>query len=132
AEGRTEVRGEVSMGRAHNGLGILCGVASVSFGVGVPFSASVPLSGAQSQLSFYKDIAPIVWHRCSPCHRSGQVGPFSLMTYDDVRSRAAQIAAVTARRVMPPWKPEPGKGDFKDVRRLTGDELTKLQQWLAE
>jgi tetratricopeptide (TPR) repeat protein len=90
------------------------------------------LSGAQSQLTFYKDIAPIVWHRCSPCHRSGEVGPFSLMTYDDVRGRAAQIAAVTARRIMPPWKPEPGKGDFTDVRRLTDEELGKLQRWIAE
>jgi len=100
--------------------------------VRVLFSASVPLSGAQSQLTFYKDIAPIVWHRCSPCHRAGQVGPFSLMTYDDVRSRAAQIAVVTARRIMPPWKPDPGKGDFMDVRRLTDAELGMLQRWIAE
>ena len=41
------------------------------------------------------------------------------MTYDDVRRRAAQIAAVTARRIMPPWKPEPGKGDFQ--RRAAPD-----------
>ena len=53
------------------------------------------------------------------------------MTYDDVRGRAAQIAAVTARRIMPPWKPEPGKGDFTDVRRLTDEELGKLQRWIA-
>ena len=30
------------------------------------------------------------------CHRPGEIGPFSLLTYDDVRRRAAQIAAVTA------------------------------------
>jgi tetratricopeptide (TPR) repeat protein len=92
----------------------------------------IPTVASAQPLTFYKDIAPIVWHRCSPCHRAGEVGPFSLMTYDEVRSRAAQIAAVTARRIMPPWKPEPGKGDFRDVRRLTDEELRKLQQWIAE
>jgi tetratricopeptide (TPR) repeat protein len=92
----------------------------------------IPTAASAQPLNFYKDIAPIVWHRCSPCHRPGQVAPFSLMTYDDVRSRAAQIAAVTARRIMPPWKPEPGKGDFTDVRRLTDAELGMLQQWIAE
>jgi hypothetical protein len=82
---------------------------------------------AQPRLTFYQDIAPIVWHRCSPCHRAGQVGPFSLMTYDDVRRHAAQIATVTARRIMPPWKPVHGKGDFQDERRLTDAELGMLQ-----
>src|SRR5262245_53455391 len=134
-EGRTrttEVRGQVSMARAHNGLETLCVVAFVCLCVRVLFSAFVPLSGAQSQLTFYQHIAPLVWHRCSPCHRPGEVAPFSLMTYDDVRSRAAQIATVTARRIMPPWKPEPGKGEFRDVRRLTDRELGMLQQWIVE
>src|SRR5204862_6808517 len=85
------------------------------------------VSSAQPRLTFHKDIAPIVWHRCATCHRPGEVGPFSLLTYDDVKARAAQIAAVTARRIMPPWKPEPGKGEFQDERRLKDDELQMLQ-----
>jgi len=90
------------------------------------------VSSAQPPLTFHKDIAPIVWHRCATCHRPGEVGPFSLLTYDDVKARAAQIAAVTARRIMPPWKPEPGKGEFQDERRLKDDELQMLQRWIAE
>jgi tetratricopeptide (TPR) repeat protein len=92
---------------------------------------SVP-AAAQSHLTFDKDIAPIVWRRCATCHRAGEIGPFSLVTYDDVKRRATQIAAVTSRRVMPPWKPEPGHGDFQDARRLTDEELHALQQWIAE
>jgi tetratricopeptide (TPR) repeat protein len=90
------------------------------------------VASAQPPLTFYQDIAPIVWHRCSPCHRPGEIGPFTLLSYDDVRGRAAQIAAVTARRIMPPWKPEPGAGTFQNERRLTDDELQKLQRWIAD
>jgi Flp pilus assembly protein TadD len=87
-------------------------------------------AGAQSRVTFTRDIAPIVWTRCATCHRPGEVGPFSLVTYDDVRRHATQIADVTARRVMPPWKPTPGKGDFEGERRLTDLELQKIQQWV--
>jgi len=88
-------------------------------------------ASAQPRLTFTRDIAPIVWARCATCHRPGEVGPFSLITYDDVRRRATQIADVTSRRVMPPWKPEPGKGDFESVRRLTDVELQKIQEWIG-
>ena len=69
--------------------------------------------------------------RCVTCHRPGEIGPFSLTTYADVRRHATQIAAVTARRAMPPWKPLPGKGDFQNQRRLSDRELATLQQWIA-
>src|SRR5262245_20474031 len=87
---------------------------------------------AQPRLTFSRDIAPIVWTRCASCHRPGEVGPFSLITYDDVRRRATQVADVTTRRVMPPWKPEPGKGDFEGERRVTDLELLKIQQWVRD
>ena len=89
------------------------------------------LAQAQPRLTFTTDIAPIVWTRCAPCHRPGEIGPFSLITYDDVRRHAAQIAVVTARRIMPPWKPVAGKGEFQSERRLTDRELTALQDWIA-
>lgn len=89
------------------------------------------LGHAQPPITFNKDVAPIVWARCAPCHRPNEIGPFSLLTYDDVRRHAAQIAAVTARRIMPPWKPIAGRGDFQDERRLSFRELQTLQQWIA-
>ena len=88
-------------------------------------------SVARAQPTFTRDIAPIIWTRCTPCHRPGEIGPFSLITYDDVRRHARQIADVTARRIMPPWKPVAGRGDFERPRRLTDRELQALQQWIA-
>ena len=34
-------------------------------------------------------------------------------------ARVFEQAAATRDRVMPPWKPEPGYGQFADERRLT-------------
>src|SRR5258707_14771408 len=97
------------------------------------FSILCPsLAHAQPRLTFTKDIAPIIWSRCASCHRPGEIGPFSLITYDDVRRHAALIAEVTARRIMPPWKPAVGKGDFQSVRRLTDPELQSLQRWIKD
>lgn len=96
----------------------------------LPLLVSPSLAAAPP--TFTKDIAPIVWSRCAPCHRPGQAAPFSLLTYDDVRRRAALIAAVTSKRLMPPWKPLPGHGEFSNPRRLTDTELATLLQWIDE
>lgn len=91
-----------------------------------------PAVVTNSALTFNKDIAPIVWRRCSGCHRPGEIGPFSLLTYDDVRSHADKIAEATRRRIMPPWLPEPGYGAFQNERRLTSDELDRIQRWIEQ
>lgn len=133
--------------QARTGLGPLlagCGVVAVAVGLGVwlwprasspagqatPNPAYVPK--AKGALTFSKDVAPIVFRRCANCHRPDEAAPFSLLTYDQVRKRASQIAQVTARRFMPPWPPEPGYAEFADERRLSEEELGVLQQWVAE
>jgi len=79
--------------------------------------------------TFNKDIAPILYKNCSNCHRPGEVAPFALLTYQDAAKRAAQIAAITQARVMPPWKATPGYGDFMDVRRLTDRQIATIRDW---
>jgi Tfp pilus assembly protein PilF len=92
-------------------------------------SSSVSATTAPAPITF-NDVAPIVWRRCATCHRPGEIGPFNLLTYADVKRRVTQIATVTSRRIMPPWKPI-GSVEFQDERRLTDDELLALQQWIA-
>ncbi len=83
-------------------------------------------------VAFYKDIAPIVYSSCAPCHRPGEPGPFPLLTYEDVRKHGRQIVTVIRRRYMPPWLPEPGHGDFQDERRLTGEQILTIAQWVDQ
>src|SRR4051812_25000633 len=106
----------------HRGRIKLCFSVALCLSFFSVFSVRSVSISTQSQLTFTKDIAPIVWRRCATCHRADEIGPFSLLTYDDVKRHATQIAAVTGRRVMPPWKPEPGNGDFQDPRRLSDAE----------
>jgi len=86
---------------------------------------------ASAAPTFNKDIAPILYRNCATCHRPGEVAPFSLLTYQDAAKRASLIATVTKKRYMPPWKPEPGYGDFDHVRRLTDNEIAQIGEWAA-
>ena len=79
---------------------------------------------AQTTPVFSRDIAPVVFEACTPCHRPGGPGPFSLSSYREVRQRATQVVQVTKRRFMPPWNVEPGVGHFEGQRALTDAELT--------
>ena len=79
--------------------------------------------------TFNHDVAPLLYQNCAGCHRPGQVAPFSLLTYQDAARRAQLLAAVTAKRYMPPWKAEPGYGHFQDERRLTDQQIAILTEW---
>src|SRR5207237_5684425 len=84
-------------------------------------------------LTFNKEIAPIIFSKCSGCHRPGQAAPFNLLNYADVKKHAPEIADVTARRYMPPWLPEHGYGgEFIGDRSLTGEQAGLIAQWIAE
>jgi len=82
--------------------------------------------------TFSKNVAPIIFERCAPCHRPGEAGPFSLLSYGDVRKRGALIVQVTRQRYMPPWMPEPGHGDFADSLRLSDSQIDTLADWVNQ
>ena len=81
-------------------------------------------------VTFTKNIAPIVFSNCVTCHRPGQVAPFPLMTYQEVQKHADDIASVTDDRLMPPWKAAPDFGDFIGIRHLSDDQIATIDAWL--
>ena len=83
-------------------------------------------------VTFYQQIAPIIYRECAPCHRPGESAPFSLLTYDDVKRHAQQIAEVTRRRYMPPWLPQAGYGEFAEERRLSDAQIQLIQNWAKQ
>jgi hypothetical protein len=80
-------------------------------------------------VTFSHDVAAILYRHCAGCHHAGAVAPFPLVTYSDAAKRAALLAAVTARRYMPPWLPD--APHFANERRLTDGEIAAFREWAA-
>ncbi len=110
-------------------------VAALSVAVIGPVSAhqgTGPIADQDGQITFDRDIAPIIFNSCSSCHRPGEAAPFSLLTYSDVKKHARQIAEVTRSRAMPPWLPEPQPLKFADEARLSDGEIQRITDWAAQ
>ena len=83
-------------------------------------------------VTFAGQIAPLIYANCSACHREGETAPFSMMNYAEIRKHAKQIADVTTRRIMPPWRAQHGQGDFLGERQLSEDQIALIQQWVSQ
>src|SRR5580704_1122780 len=95
-------------------------------------AASVSVATAVPQVSYSRDIAPIIFRSCATCHRPGEAAPFSLLTYSDVKKHARQIAEVTRSRTMPPWLPEPQALKLADELRLPDAEIDRIERWVEQ
>ena len=91
-----------------------------------------PAALPATQVTFDRDIAPIVYRYCAPCHRPGEAGPFPLLTYKDTALFARQIAVITERRIMPPWLPDPGELKFAGELRLSDEHIALFKKWAEE
>ncbi len=87
------------------------------------------VAAAAAPPTFNHDIAPILYENCAVCHRPGEVAPFSLLTYGDAAKRAGLLAVITEKRIMPPWKAEPGYGSFANERRLPDRQIELIRAW---
>jgi hypothetical protein len=92
--------------------------------------AQTPAKTSQ-EVTFAKDIAPILQRSCQACHRPGNIAPMSLLTYQDARPWAKAIKAQTAKREMPPWYIDRAVGirDFKNDPSLSDAEIAMIGRW---
>src|SRR5262245_53199275 len=87
-----------------------------------------PASG--DTVTFSRQIAPIVYRTCGECHRPGGSAPFSLTDYSAARQHARQMLAAIKSGAMPPWKSEPGYGDFVGQPRLAPSDVRLIERWI--
>ena len=89
---------------------------------------------ASGPLTYHGRISRLVQANCVECHRPGGVGPFSLLTYDDVVSRAGMIRRQVSRGAMPPWFAAPGPAGepshWRNDRSLSAEDKADLLAWL--
>jgi len=95
----------------------------------VALALAVSSAGAQTP-TFTKDVAPILYNSCVTCHRTGEIGPMSLISYQDVRPWAKSIKTQVAARQMPPWGANPHVGKFRDDRSLSDKQIETIVKWV--
>jgi hypothetical protein len=113
--------------RTYRGRRLLYRVAALSW-----LAAVLACSSGSDEVTWSEHIAPIVYRECTPCHRPGHAGPFSLMTYADASRRAQLLAAVTESRFMPPWPADVSYREFVGQRHLTADEIALFRRWAEQ
>jgi hypothetical protein len=80
--------------------------------------------------TYHREVSRILQKNCQECHRPGQVAPFALLTYDQARKRADDLALVTHERKMPPWHASTTEGGpFRDPRVLSDGDIVTLAAW---
>lgn len=82
-------------------------------------------------VTYTEHVAPILYSKCTICHRPGGTAHFALVTYEDARRSAGNIAFVTKERMMPPWPADPHYTEFVGERLLTNEEIEILGRWSA-
>jgi hypothetical protein len=89
-------------------------------------------AGAQEQVTFTKDVAPILQQRCENCHHPGTVAPMSLVIYEQARPWAKSIKQKVLAREMPPWFIDKNVGvqHFDNDESLSDDEIATLVKWV--
>ncbi len=85
---------------------------------------------SSSDVTYSKQIARILQERCENCHRTGQVAPFAMSSYEEVVGWAETIAEVVQDNRMPPWHANPQHGKFSNARNLPDDEKRLIQEWV--
>src|SRR5262245_14017306 len=89
-------------------------VRALMIGAGLP---ALALPGRAGVPTYHNEVVRILQKNCQDCHRPGQVGPFSLLSYEQTRKRASDLATVIEQRTMPPWPASTEEGGpFRDER----------------
>jgi tetratricopeptide (TPR) repeat protein/mono/diheme cytochrome c family protein len=103
-------------------------VAGAIAGAVVASCSRTPPAG--TTVTYNRDVAPILFTNCAPCHRPGEAAPFPLLTYADAVKRAGKIAEVTRERHMPPWLPDRGQFPIAGERRLSEQQIEAIDRWV--
>jgi hypothetical protein len=87
---------------------------------------------ASKQVTFTKDVAPILQAKCQDCHRVGSMAPMSLITYEEVRPWVRSIKERVSAHQMPPWHIDRNVGvqKFKNDMSLTDAQIDTVVRWI--
>jgi hypothetical protein len=93
----------------------------------ITWDTDPPVEGS---ITYAKDVAPILYRRCAECHRHGEIGPFDITDFQEVRGWAEMILEVIDSGRMPPWHADPNHGSFKNTRSMEPAEMELIRTWV--
>ena len=99
-------------------LGLVCATAGFAANTG------------STQVTYYKDVLPVLQKNCQNCHRPGEAGPMSFMSYESTRPWAKAIKAAVLTKKMPPWYADPHYGKFSNDRTMAQNDINTLIAWV--
>lgn len=83
-----------------------------------------------ANLSYEKQVAPMLMEKCVSCHQAGGVGPWAMDGYEKVKGWSAMMREVLMNRRMPPWHADPAIGSFANDRSLSVEQMRTLVHWI--
>src|SRR6185312_8202940 len=92
-------------------------------------SAAIAAKGPSPAVTFSKDVLPILQKNCQTCHRPGQAGPMSFLTYESTRPWAKAMKEAVVLRKMPPWFADRNIGHFINDASLKQAEIDTIAKW---
>ncbi|QDV50917.1 redoxin domain-containing protein [Gimesia fumaroli] len=95
------------------------------------FIGRVKETEVTTSLTFCKEVAAVLNRHCVECHRKGEIAPFGLTDYDEVRGWADTMLETIEDGRMPPWHASPKYGHYANARFMSDDEKKILRDWVA-
>ena len=102
----------------------------------VVLGAGSAAAGEAADVTYYKDVLPILQENCQTCHRptgeyniGGLTAPMTFMSYEETRPWARAIARKVEAREMPPWFADAPRHVFSNERLLTDEEIQTFVAW---
>ncbi len=96
----------------------------------VTAAIAAPPAKTPSDVTYNKDVLPILQNRCQGCHRPGEIGPMSFLTYKETRPWAKAIRGAVSSAKMPPWFADPKYGHFANDRSMSAQEIDTIAAWV--
>jgi hypothetical protein len=91
-----------------------------------------PAREKKAQITYVKDVAPILEAKCVACHEEGGIGPFAMKNYEMVKGFSPMIREVLRTDRMPPYNADPHVGKFSDDKNLSPAEIKTLVHWVEQ
>lgn len=104
--------------------------APVTVAGGKVKGCAITFAGAGDEVSYARDVAPILLNKCVPCHNANGTGPFAFSSHRKAAGWANMTREVLLTDRMPPWTADPAHGDFVNDSGLTPAEKRTLVAWI--